>query len=523
MMHQSIATIDSPEFINLQPLEINPLMSRCEIKVLYLGENRNHSYITKEVAAEMAKTLRGAPIVGYYKEEKEDFRDHGEKVVFDDEGMKFECMTKPYGFVAPDAKVWFQKFEDTDEFGNQLTREYLMTTGYLWTGQFEEAKLAIDEGRPQSMELDVETLDGHWSTNSNTGMDFFIINDAIFSKLCILGEDVEPCFEGASVTAPEVSKNFSLDNDFRKTLYTMMQDLKFALEGGNNMDMEQNLVVEETAEEVAVEETVTEEVVAETEEVEATVETETPAEEYTITDSLVREETPVTEEVKEEITETEEVEETAVEEEETEVETVEEEVVEEEIVVEENLTEDDNSEQSILTETQDSIEDTQSSQENFAKSDDEEDKEESEDEEDKEEEKVEEEDEDKKSKCSLEEKYTALQAEYEELNAKYAALVEFKENVENEKKDALIESFYMLSDEDKAEVVENKAKYSLEDIEAKLSVICVRKKVNFDLDDTSKNDNIVEDKDVMTYNITDAEASTPAWISALKHTRDNRK
>ena len=75
MMHQSIATIDSPEFINLQPLEINPLMSSCEIKVLYLGENRNHSYITKEVATEMAKTLRGAPIVGYYKEEKEDFAD----------------------------------------------------------------------------------------------------------------------------------------------------------------------------------------------------------------------------------------------------------------------------------------------------------------------------------------------------------------------------------------------------------------------------------------------------------------
>ena len=122
MMHQSIATIDSPEFINLQPLEINPLMSSCEIKVLYLGENRNHSYITKEVATEMAKTLRGAPIVGYYKEEKEDFRDHGERVTFDDEGVKFECMTKPYGFVAPDAKVWFQKFEEKDEFGNIIPK-----------------------------------------------------------------------------------------------------------------------------------------------------------------------------------------------------------------------------------------------------------------------------------------------------------------------------------------------------------------------------------------------------------------
>ena len=512
MMHQSIATIDSPEFINLQPLEINPLMSSCEIKVLYLGENRNHSYITKEVATEMAKTLRGAPIVGYYREDKEDFRDHGEKVTFDDEGIKFECMTKPYGFVAPDAQVWFQKFEEQDEFGNQLTREYLMTTGYLWTGQYEEAKLAVEgEGRPQSMELDPETLDGHWSTNNKTGMDFFIINDAIFSKLCILGEDVEPCFEGASVTAPEVSKKFSLDDNFRKTLYTMMQDLKFALEGGNNMDMEQNLVAEETAKEVAIEETVTEEVVAKAEVVEETVETETPADEFAIDDSLVREEeTPATE------PETEEVEES---------------VVEEEPVAEENLTNDDNSEQSILTENQDSIEDTQSSQENFAKSDDE-------DEDDSEEDSESEDDNEeyqcgggssqgkkkKKSYSLLETELAEAKAAYSELESKYQALVEFKETVDNEKKDALIASFYMLSDEDKAEVVENKAKYSLEDIEAKLSVICVRKKVNFDLDDTSKNDNIVEEKEVMTYNISNNEStSIPAWISALKNTRDNRK
>ena len=253
-MHQSIATIDSPEFINLQPLDINPLMSSCEIKVLYLGENRNHTFISKEVAMEMAKTLRGAPIVGYYKEEKEDFRDHGQKVTFDDEGIHFECMTVPYGFVAPDAKVWFQKFEDEDEFGNSIIREYLMTTGFLWTGQFEECKLAVTgEGRPQSMELDDESVDGKWAENYNTGMEFFIINDAIFSKLCILGEDVEPCFEGASVKAPEVSLSFTkVDNDFTKTLYSMMQDLRFALEGGQNMQNIENKDVTPVAEESAV-------------------------------------------------------------------------------------------------------------------------------------------------------------------------------------------------------------------------------------------------------------------------------
>ena len=69
-MHQSVATIDSPEFLNLQPLDINPLMSKCEIKVMYLGHNRKHGYISKAVAEQMAQTLPGTPIVGYYSETK---------------------------------------------------------------------------------------------------------------------------------------------------------------------------------------------------------------------------------------------------------------------------------------------------------------------------------------------------------------------------------------------------------------------------------------------------------------------
>ena len=38
------------------------------------------------------------------------------------------------------------------------------------------------------------------------------------------------------------------------------------------------------------------------------------------------------------------------------------------------------------------------------------------------------------------------------------------------------ETFYMLSDEDKKEVIENIDSYSLDDIEAKLSILCVRNK-----------------------------------------------
>lgn len=469
-MHQSIATINSPEFINLQPLDINPLMSKCEIKVLYVGENRNHSYISEDVAKDMAKTLRGAPIVGYYKEDKEDFADHGEQVILDDEGVKFNCLTKPYGFVAPDAKVWFQDFEDTDDFGNKITRKYLMTTGYLWTGQYEEAKRVIEKGNNQSMELDESSLDGHWSTNVNNGMDFFIINDAIFSKLCILGEDVEPCFEGASVTAPQVSKSFSkVDDNFKQTLYTMMQDLRYALEeGGKNMELEEKEV--ETVEE----EVKTEEETVEAEETESSIETET-----TSTEAEVENES-------------------------------EEEPTEEETTESEN----ESSEEEPESETEEAEGDAPS------------DYSDNEEEESEEEEPLDNSDdvETKKKEYSAEE-YELLKSNYDELETKYNELVEFKKNVELEKKQELINSFYMLSDEDKKDVKEHMSEYSLEEIESKLCVICVKNKVNFEKDNLDENNNKVEEENsaVATFNIDNNESSEiPAWISACINTQNSK-
>ena len=477
-MHKSIATIDSPEFINLKPLDINPLMSSCEIKVLYLGENRNRSYITEEVATEMAKTLRGAPIVGYFRKEKEDFADHGNRMIIDDEGIKFECMTKPYGFVDPAAKVWFQTFEDTDEFGNKVTRKYLMTTGYLWTGQYEECKVAAEEGRPHSMELDEDTLVGHWATNRESGMDFFIINDAIFSKLCILGDDVEPCFEGSSVTAPKVSSNFTkIDDEFKKTLFSMMQELQFALQGGQQME-----------DEVKVPET---EVVEETPAVEAEpIAEEIPAEEFTAEEEAV---------IAEPVVETE---------------------VENDFAASKKEDENESEESSNEEEKEEASEEDEEKKK-YAKKEEEEEKEEKAEEpaENSDAPKAEEEEEDEKKKKFelLETEFAALQEKYSELEVKYNELVAFKAQVEDAKKDEMISKFCFLSDEDKKEVIENKSKYSVDEIEAKLSVICVRNKVNFNLDDSSKNDINTEEPVVTTFNLVNEGPSIPAWIMAVKN------
>jgi len=71
----------------------------------------------------------------------------------------------------------------------------------------------------------------------------------------------------------------------------------------------------------------------------------------------------------------------------------------------------------------------------------------------------------------------------------------------------------MLSDELKKDCVDNIDNYSLDDIEAKLSVICVRNKVNFDLEqpeekkETVFNLNTVED---------DSSLGLPAWVQRVQ-------
>ena len=450
----SVPTIDGIQFVNLQPSDISPLMSKCDIKVLYVGQNRNRSCISKESATEMSKTLRGCPVVGWYREEQKDFGDHGDQLIIDGNGARFNVLTKPYGFVAPDAKVWFQFFEDKDEFGNTCVREYLCVEAFLWTSQFPEAQQAIDNHNPHSMELDEETLKGHWATDSNSGLEFFIINDAIFSKLCILGEEVEPCFEGSSILPPDISSSFSKD-DFVKDLLNMAKELKFALSNKNSegglSTMEDNKAPEMENNIQPVENSFSEQ--GENSELNAAENENNTAEEFA-----------KKEEEKEQ---------------------------------------------------PDEKKDDQASDDKKEESSDDDKKPASDEEEKKEE---------PKSKSSLEEvtaENESLKANLEELQNKFASLEEenkklldFKREVEDKQKDELIASFYMLSDEDKKDVVENKANYSLDDIESKLSVICVRKKVNFTTDDNTASENNAAAPTIFNLDAHQAD-NTPAWLKAV--------
>ena len=120
----------------------------------------------------------------------------------------------------------------------------------------------------------------------------------------------------------------------------------------------------------------------------------------------------------------------------------------------------------------------------------------------------------------LKNKNAELQEKYSKLEQDYSELLTFKKNVENEKKDELIKSFYMLSNEDKKDVMENKEKYSLDEIEAKLSVICFRKKINFA---SEKKEPEGESAAPVTYSLEDATKDVPAWLNSIRDAHNKNK
>ena len=471
MSRMSVATIDAPEFVNIN--SISPLVSKCEVKVLYVGANRNRSFITKEVATEMAQTLPGCPIVGYYVENKEDFGDHGDQIIIDGEGVKFKKLTKPYGFVAPDSKIWFQKFEDTDEFGNTVEREYLMTEGYLWTGQFEECQRVINEGNPQSMELDEKTLKGYWSTDTNKGVEFFIINDAMFSKLCILGEDVEPCFEGANITSPELSTKFSKNDNFIPSLFSMMEELKTTLKEGGYSMHNTEAVKETSLEETPVVEKNFENSQDNTGE-NVLIENNNTLEEFKKAEDEEKKEEKPSDDSKEDSSESKDSDKA------------------------DSKEDDEDKKKYAASKEEDKKEEEDKKDDNSSPAEKDEDKEED----------------DKKKYQLLEKEYTELQNNYSLLEAEVKELRKFKADVEDAQKDAMIEKFSMLTEEDKKEIVENKSKYTVDEIEKELSVIFTRKQT-FD-----SHDEVKEETAPLTYNLDSLQSEEiPEWLKAVEETQ----
>ena len=359
------------------------------------------------------------------------------------------------------------------------------------------------------MELDDKLIDAYW-TKDNNGKPEFFINEAIISKLCILGEDYEPCFEGAQITKVQ----FSFEDSFKTQLFSMMKEIKeilqeggtpvfttYAVEIGDSLwtAMYDYLVNQYSDEENEFSSVYRIEGIYEEENQKfAILQHRTSMDYFRMNFSISEDGLDVDSNL---------------------------------IAVEKEF---------VPAESQFATEAYEAYALQYAAA-----KKEPEEEEEKKEicekcgkpvEECECEDEDEKVKYVLEEipeyvelsqQYSALQSEVDtlvaekatweatksDLEAQIGALTEFKKQIERKEKENMInDTFYMLSPELKKDVIDNIDTYSLDDIEAKLSIICMRNKISFSEEDPAPA------PAPTVYNVNDLggnEETVPAWVKAV--------
>jgi len=159
--------------------------------------------------------------VCHYDRETDSIGGHDVEVVKDDNSIRIVNATTPVGVVPESAKPFWELVEEDDG----TVHEYLCTDILLWKRQEAYRKIKQDGIEAHSMEI--QTND--YTLDKSTGL--FVIHDFEFTAFCLLGENVEPCFESSSL---EVFAH----SDFKRQMEQMMADLKstFSLKGGETLE-----------------------------------------------------------------------------------------------------------------------------------------------------------------------------------------------------------------------------------------------------------------------------------------------
>lgn len=158
--------------------KVNDVLTKARCRVFYKKGNRNGTYINDEFAEELISTLHYVPVKGIYEEG--DYTDHG---ISRAEG-------RIYGIVPENNNFAWEPHLDEDG----IERVYACTDVYIFSALYPEASKIV--GKSLSMELYEASLEYH--TAMISGFKYVVFDHGSFLGLQVLGDNVEPCFEGAS-------------------------------------------------------------------------------------------------------------------------------------------------------------------------------------------------------------------------------------------------------------------------------------------------------------------------------------
>ena len=195
----------------------NEVLSKARCRIFYKYANRNGTYITDEFADKLLNSLPYAPVKGIYVPEDGDYSDHGEER---DQG-------RIYGIVPENPNITWETHLDEDG----VERSYACADVLIFTAIYKEASEIV--GKSQSMELYGPSLKYHEAIVD--GKRFIVFDEGCFLGLQVLGDQVEPCFEGASFYTLQNTIEVII-NQLRNYGGTNMPKINFKLSDSEKLD-----------------------------------------------------------------------------------------------------------------------------------------------------------------------------------------------------------------------------------------------------------------------------------------------
>ena len=183
----------------------NETLSKARVRIFYKGPNRNNTYITDSFADILLKSLPYTPVKGIYDSSEEDYTDHGAG----------RSLGRIYGIVPEKPNISWETHLDKDG----VERTYACADVLLFTALYKEAEEIF--GKPQSMEIYPPSIKANWKVIQ--GQRYYVFEEGCFLGLQVLGDEVEPCFEGAEF--------FSLYNSLKKIVDSLEN---YSLENSNH-------------------------------------------------------------------------------------------------------------------------------------------------------------------------------------------------------------------------------------------------------------------------------------------------
>lgn len=206
----------------------NEVTSKARCRIFYKYGNRNGTYITDEFAEKLLSTIAYAPVKGIF--EYDDYADHGTR----------RSEGRIYGIVPENYNLTWEPHVDEDG----VERTYACVDVIIFTALYKEANDIV--GKSQSMELYEPSLQYHKQIIE--GQQYIVFDAGCFLGLQVLGDEVEPCFEGAAFFSlrenieQAISKIQELTNTFTKKGGKEEVKVNFKLSDGDKYEQIFNLL-----------------------------------------------------------------------------------------------------------------------------------------------------------------------------------------------------------------------------------------------------------------------------------------